>query len=176
MKYYYHFDFKTTDTEVYKTAFKNAVTLFTLCRKYFPTDFELYGTDGTNKPIINNDTIQFNGDKSLNLDGTPFIIDISVNFGMTCETDNKPYDIAVCCALLCLKEMFGIEFNYDSDTNGMTNYDKCSKEEKKDFCFNENWERALIIFKQALNDMFIEEYHSEVFNKKLKYLPKKKVI
>ena len=56
------------------------------------------------------------------------------------------------------------------------NYDECSKDKKKSFEFEKKWIDAITIFKQALNDMFIEEYHSEVFNKKLKYLPKKKVI
>lgn len=178
MGYTHHYKFNlnpSVNKDVYNQAFANAVTLFNLCRNYFPNDLKLCGLNGYGEPTINKEEVSFNGDASKDLHCESFILTMDNKVRFT-KTHKLPYDIAVCCALLCFKEMFGIEFEYSSDGHCMTDYDECSKDKKKSFEFEKKWIDAITIFKQALNDMFIEEYHSEVFNKKLKYLPKKKVI
>lgn len=178
MGYTHHYKFKlnpNTKKEVYQEAFINAVTLFNFCKNHFPNDLKLCGWDGKGEPTINKEKISFNGDASKGLHCESFVITLD-NVRTFTKTRQKPYDIAVCCAILCFKEMFGSEFEYSSDGDCMEDYNNCSKEEKKTFKFEKEWEDALQVFKLALNNMFIEEYHSEVFNKKLKYLPKKKVI
>ena len=174
--HYFKFNLQTNNKKVYEVAFNNAIMLFNYCKKYFPADLKLCDYNGEGDAEITDKGIFFNGDASKNLDCESFCLDLDKYKMGFCKTRRKPYDIAVCCMLLCMKEMFGLEFEYSSDGNCMTDYDTLSKEDKKNFQFEPEWVEPLMIFKKALNDMFEEDYSSEVFNKKLKYLPKKKII
>lgn len=172
---------KNTDlNDFVKFKFKMAQELFIVCKRYFPADLKLCSWNGEGEPLFTEFGMFFNGDKSNNYDHESFCLGYDENnedytHGF-CKTARKPYDIAVCCALLSFKEAFGEDFEYWSDGDCMTDYDELSKEDKKNFVFEKEWVEALQVFKKALNDYFIEDYKSEVFHKKLKNLPKKKVI
>jgi len=182
MGYTHYFGFKkkvNLNDTIVKERFKIALELFKECQKYFP-NVKLCSCNGEGEPLFTEFGIFFNGDKSNNLDYEGFCLGFyELNEDYTngfCKTARLPYDIAVCCALLSFKEIFGNEFEYSSDGNCMTDYDKLSKEDKKTFVFEDEWIEALKVFKKVLNNYFIEDYESVVFHEKLKYLPKKKVI
>lgn len=161
-----------------KEKYKMAQELFKECQKYFP-NVKLCSWNGEGEPLFTEFGMFFNGDKSNNLHYESFCLGFDENnedyTNGFCKTAREPYDIAVCCALLSFKEVFGEDFEYGGG-NCMTDYDELSKKEKKSFVFENEWVEALQVFKKALNDYFIEDYKSVVFHKKLKYLPKKKVI
>ena len=78
----------------------------------------LAGPCGDGNPILNKKGIfAFNGDEAENGDYESFYVsldDSHYKFGC-CKTARKPYDIAVCLALLCLADEFGEDFHYSSD-------------------------------------------------------------
>lgn len=82
----------------------------------------LCGSDGTGKPQISDTIICFNGNKRKHLDHETFYIEWSKeyfkewgSFGF-CKTARKPYDMAVCLALLSLaNHVTGFEFSSDGD-------------------------------------------------------------
>ena len=77
----------------------------------------LAGPCGNDSPIFNESGIfAFNGSCEDDGDYESFYIDInrdrSFNF---CKTGRRPYDVAVCLALRCLKSEFGDDLEYSSD-------------------------------------------------------------
>ena len=81
------------------------------------TNFAIFGWDGTGSPVFTSEKISFNGDASVGNDHETFYIekyDDGFNF---CKTARKPYDVAVCVALLCFAHNFGDVFEYHSDGN-----------------------------------------------------------
>ena len=182
MGYTHYFNLKNNtnlNDIVIKEKYKMAIELFKECQKYFP-NVKLCDWSGENEPFFTEFGMFFNGDKSNNLDHESFCLgydenNVDYTHGF-CKTERKPYDIAVCCALLSFKEAFEDDFEYSSDGYCMTDYNNLSKENKKNFVFEKEWANALQAFKKALNDYFVEDYKSVVFHTKLKYLPKKKVI
>lgn len=82
---------------------------------------KLCGGNGFGEPKIDNTHIIFNGDGSKDLDHETFYVTMDYNeedakFSF-CKTARKPYDTAVCLALLCLKEYFGDDITVSSDGN-----------------------------------------------------------
>lgn len=75
---------------------------------------KICGGDGSGKPVFANDHISFNGERKLDIDHETFWLD-NTNEHQFCKTARKPYDIAVCMALLRLKDMYGSDFEYSSD-------------------------------------------------------------
>lgn len=78
----------------------------------------LAGPCGSGKPILNEKGVfSFNGSEKENGDYESFDVflnDRHCEFGF-CKTARKPYDVAVCLALLCLANEFGEDFHYSSD-------------------------------------------------------------
>lgn len=89
----------------------------------------LHGWDGTGVPTFKDDEICFNGDKTYGLDHETFRISLqdltnpdawcnrrdNGDVWDFCKTARKPYDLAVCLALLAFKDVFGDDFEYSSD-------------------------------------------------------------
>ena len=82
---------------------------------------ELFGGNGYGKPVFGDKVICFNGDARKGLEHESFYIalDYSQDGGMYsfdfCKTAQKPYDFAVCFALLCIKAEFRDDFEFSSD-------------------------------------------------------------
>ena len=78
----------------------------------------LAGPCGNGKPILNeNGVFAFNGNEDEDGDYESFYVSLNddrYEFGF-CKTARKPYDVAVCLALLCLANEFGEDFSYSSD-------------------------------------------------------------
>lgn len=89
----------------------------------------LFDGDGTGNPTSTKDTLCFNGNAKYCLDHETFRICLA-DFADTenswsrkeggsiwdfCKTAEKPYDLAVCLALLSFKEVFGDDFEFSSD-------------------------------------------------------------
>jgi hypothetical protein len=81
----------------------------------------LRGGPGVGEPVINNQMIWFNGDQLTGMNLETFLFEfngkpIRQAFRDTwfCKTGRKPYDQAVCLALLCIANyMDGFEFDSD---------------------------------------------------------------
>ena len=94
----------------------------------------LTGGDGTGDPTITDTDVIFNGNPSCET----FAICIDKPGWDFCKTNRRPYDFAVCLALLCFKEAFGDDFSFRSDgdiENG-----------------EEGWGRAKEIFRLLFDD------------------------
>ena len=77
--------------------------------------FALFGGNGTGKPVFSDKEICFNGDESKGLGHETFLISMDSKGFDFCKTARKPYDVAVCIALICFKHFFGDDFTYHSD-------------------------------------------------------------
>ena len=128
MGYTHYWKFKKNPKDVkdgYK-KFKSAVEVLKSCLEKVPKEldadeipFILKGSSGEGEPIFDGRSIIFNGDASSGYDHESFYVtldddddDFKFNF---CKTARKPYDVAVCLALLCLKKEFDDDFSYSSD-------------------------------------------------------------
>ena len=158
MGYTHYWKFKKNPKDVkdgYK-KFKSAVELLKSCLEKVPKELDierydyktnsfvadkvpliLKGSSGEGEPIFDGRSIIFNGDASSGYDHESFYItldddddDFEFNF---CKTARKPYDVAVCLALLCLKKEFDDDFSYSSDGT-IDNY---------------GWELAIKIFNET---------------------------
>ena len=103
--------------------FKSAVELLKSCLEKVPKELDIerydYKTNSFVEPTFDSRNIIFNGDASSGYDHESFYVtldddddDFEFNF---CKTARKPYDVAVCLALLCLKKEFDDDFSYSSD-------------------------------------------------------------
>lgn len=101
---------------------------------YNDQPFKLCGGFGKGTPIINESMVWFNGDESKGMNHETFCINIfdqrnpdGFNF---CKTARKPYDVAVCYALLAFRSVFDDDnvFRFSSDGD------------------NDDWSRAQQIF------------------------------
>lgn len=88
---------------------------------------KLCGGNGFGEPIINDKQIIFNGDGENGLDHETFYVTMDYDADdcrfSFCKTERKPYDTAVCLALLCLKYAFGDDFEFSSDGENEGNVD-----------------------------------------------------
>lgn len=77
----------------------------------------LHNGIGEGEPILKDDHVCFNGDAALGYDHETcsFVLDDADYKFNFCKTARKPYDVAVCLALLCFFEAFGDDFSYSSD-------------------------------------------------------------
>lgn len=96
--------------------------------KRFKKENLLKGGLGEGDPVITDTCIRFNGDAKYDLDHETFCLDLAdftaedgynrkengdvLDF---CKTARKPYDLAVCLALMAFKDVFGDDFEYSSD-------------------------------------------------------------
>jgi len=126
MGYTHYWDLKTptaSTREQVKTAFAEVAILFdklpansTSAGGYYVDEkLRLFGGNGTGKMHINDEALIFNGDAKQSLDHETFYFDITnlseFNF---CKTARKPYDFAVCVALLAMaNHIDGFEFSSD---------------------------------------------------------------
>ena len=118
MGYTHYFDFKRNpaDIENGDKKFKEAVDLFKEKLAKLPP-VKLCGGRGTGEPVMTDKLLCFNGDADKEEEYETMRIsyeneDAGFNF---CKTARRPYDAAVCLALLCFKEVFGDDFTYASD-------------------------------------------------------------
>lgn len=83
-------------------------------------DITICGGLGNGEPEISGRRIWFNGSAADETDYETFLVMLNdpedYGFGF-CKTARKPYDVAVCLALLCLSKAFGNDFEYSSDGN-----------------------------------------------------------
>ena len=78
--------------------------------------FVLKGGNGEGEPKFTDELVCFNGDASMDYDHeTCYIALNDDNEFDYCKTAHKPYDVAVCLALLCFNRAFGKDFSYSSD-------------------------------------------------------------
>ena len=98
-------------------------------KKRFKKENLLKGGLGEGEPVITDTCIKFNGDAKYELDHETFCIDLADftdpenNWSRRengdiwdfCKTARKPYDLAVCLALMAFKDVFGDDFEYSSD-------------------------------------------------------------
>lgn len=126
MGYTHYWNLKKTTAQTrgqVKTAFAEVVILFdklpqhsTTAGGYYADEkLRLCGGDGTGKLFVNDEALIFNGDAKQSLDHETFYFDITniteFNF---CKTARKPYDFAVCVALLAMaNHIEGFEFSTD---------------------------------------------------------------
>jgi len=124
--HYWNLKKKTKKTaEQVKIAFNEVAILFeklpqnsTNAGGYYTDEpLRLFGGDGTSKMHISDDTLIFNGDAKQSLDHETFYFDLT-NLGEFefCKTARKPYDFAVCVALLAMaNHIQGFTFSSDGD-------------------------------------------------------------
>lgn len=111
--HYWGFKKKPVEIENGEIKFANASRKFKEGLEKLPKEIELSGGDGEGNPIITDTEIWFNG-KGEKSHETCYI---SVERGESdfCKTCKKPYDVAVCLILLCMKEEFGDDFEFNTD-------------------------------------------------------------
>lgn len=90
-----------------------------LTKKPVKIPFVLKGGNGEGEPKFTDELVCFNGDASIDCDHETcyFALDNDRYAFDFCKTARKPYDVAVCLALLCFKKNFGNDFSYSSDGN-----------------------------------------------------------
>lgn len=77
--------------------------------------FKICGGMGKGEPTFTDTLVSFNGDAENDHDHETCYIDINDSGFQFCKTARKPYDVAVCIALLCFAHYFGDNFEYSSD-------------------------------------------------------------
>lgn len=115
---------KKTKEQV-KTAFDEIAILFDKLPQnstsaggyYVDEPLRLHGGDGTGKMHINSEALIFNGDAKQSLDHETFYFDITnLSDFEFCKTARKPYDFAVCVALLAMaNHIEGFTFSSDGE-------------------------------------------------------------
>lgn len=126
--HYWNLKKKTKKTaEQVKIAFNEVAILFeklplnsTNAGGYYTDEpLRLFGGDGTGKMHISDDTLIFNGDAKQSLDHETFYFDLTNGetlLNANCKTARKPYDFAVCVALLAMaNHIEHFEFSSDGD-------------------------------------------------------------
>lgn len=127
----YTFSQRPCDIPGAEEKFTEAVRLFrrglelmngttTYCAWGMEVQMNLCGPEGKDAPIITDTCICFNGEYVIAHDWShePLYIDLYQKYpSQGVKTNRKPYDAAVCLALLCFKRAFGDDFSFDSDGN-----------------------------------------------------------
>ena len=123
MGYTHYWNFKKVvkDIENSEAKFAAAVDLFKKGMEKL-SDIQLANGIGEGEPTITPTRLCFNGSVDLGQDYETFDVGLHYNehdseFNF-CKTAYRPYDAAVCLALLCLKEAYGDDFSYSTDGNG----------------------------------------------------------
>lgn len=133
--------------ELFKTCWDKVNSLYSSTGRDVP---ELYdGAGRTPSPIISDTCLCFNGKGELAHE--TFGIEVGDSDSDFCKTAGKPYDLAVCLALLSFKEIFGEGFEYDTDgVNRETIKDEENIKYWKSINYtpeiNEEWKRAYEIW------------------------------
>lgn len=127
-----------------KVLYNEATQAFDIKKKSSYRLYPMRGGDGYGKPIFEPDYICFNGDEKHKQAHETFYIDFSHDFCTFCKTARKPYDVAVCIALLCFKHYFGDDFELSSDGDIEGG--------------EEGWKRA----KRITEDYFAEQLYREI--------------
>lgn len=119
MGYTHYWNFTTFPNEIENGAekFKNAISLFKERVKKVNVELGNGMSEVGSKPIITDTMIVFNGIGENSHETFYISMDYDeeeARFSF-CKTARKPYDKAVCIALLCFKEAFGDDFEIYSD-------------------------------------------------------------
>lgn len=117
--HYWHFSKPIKQIENGENKFKKAVALFKKGLKLMP-DIQLGNGVGVDKPIITDTKLVFNGraDKGEDYETFAICVDNEDRYDYDfCKTARRPYDPAVCLALLCFQKAFTGSFGYSSDGN-----------------------------------------------------------
>lgn len=120
----------------------------TWVKKRFKKEKLLKGGLGKGEPTITDTCLRFNGDAEYELDHETFSIGLDSFNDDWCRQDNgdvwdfcktarKPYDLAVCLALMAFKDVFGDDFEYSSD--GVTR-ESITKPENLEYWKRIDWE------------------------------------
>ena len=123
MGYTHYWKFKKNPKEITdgEKKFKSAVRLFKKKLSVLTSKHNIRLGDGLghNEPVIDGSIVLFNGfaDGKTDESYETFCIkfddpDYEFNF---CKTAYRPYDPAVCLALLCFKHVFKNDFQFSSD-------------------------------------------------------------
>lgn len=136
--HYWKFKKNPKDCKNGSTKFAKSVELLKKCLAKVPAEIEgetydwenftkkpvkipfvLKGGNGEGEPKFTDELVCFNGDASIDCDHETcyFALDNDRYAFDFCKTARKPYDVAVCLALLCFKKNFGNDFSYSSDGN-----------------------------------------------------------
>jgi len=132
MEYTHYYKFSKNPSRINngKKKFADAVNAAKTCIDRLPkriysvndggkrTSYRLYplcGGNGYGVPIFRDDRICFNGDAKHNQNNATFTLLNDYNYCNFCNTARKPYDVAVCIALLCFKHYFCDDFYFTSD-------------------------------------------------------------
>ena len=131
--HYWKFTQNPKDIKNGEKKFKKAVELLKKCIAKVPAEldvpyygkvpFVLAGGNGTGEPVFTDEKVCFNGlddgENDYSHETCYFALDNPDGYDFEfCKTAEKPYDTAVCLALLCFKKAFGDDFNWSSDGNG----------------------------------------------------------
>lgn len=125
MGYTHYFAFskeKAADIKDGDKKFRKAVKLFKEGIKQLP-DLKLCNGWGEGEPVITYEEVCFNGSAKLGEDCETFFLPLNEPMSPLdkfCKTKEKPYDVAVCLALLCFEKSFGNDFKCESDGNKTT--------------------------------------------------------
>ena len=138
MGYTHYWKFKQNPKDINdgEKKFNKAVALLKKCIAKIPTEldhpyygkckFKLAGGLGTGEPVFDNDKVCFNGvegNPDLSHETCQILLDNPDDYDFDfCKTAEKPYDVAVCLALLSFKKEFGRDFSYSSDGDKMKDY------------------------------------------------------
>lgn len=117
--HYWHFSKPIKQIENGENKFKKAVALFKKGLKLMP-DIQLGNGVGKDEPIITDTKLVFNGraDKGEDYETFGICVDNEDRYDYDfCKTARRPYDPAVCLALLCFQRVFTSSFGYSSDGN-----------------------------------------------------------
>ena len=120
-------------------------------KKRFKKEKLLKGGLGKGEPIITDTCLRFNGDAEYELDHETFSIGLDSfndewlhrengDVWAFCKTARKPYDLAVCLALMAFKDVFGDDFEYSSD--GVTR-ESITKPENLDYWKSIGWKSEI---------------------------------
>lgn len=130
MGYTHYFQFNRRKAEIpdFDEKFDKAVALINEKFKLLPKTIDVNGkvrhlilkdACRAKEPIITSEVISINGNGYEGCEGFYIPCDIDrlekqpcLKF---CKTRCLPYDLAICVAILCLKEAFGEDFDYSSD-------------------------------------------------------------
>lgn len=136
MGYTHYWEFKNNtapkNIEGGKEKFRHAVELFKEClnelngKTLYPNwgndaytrevAMVLAGGNGKGQPTINDELVLFNGEDKDNNSHESFYISLDeAGQWDFCKTARKPYDTAVCLALLSFKAAFGDDFGFTSN-------------------------------------------------------------
>ena len=120
MGYTHYWNFKNDvapkDIEGGKAKFFKAVFMAAKClKKVEAMGIKVCGGNGEGLPVFKDGYISFNGCREKGENHETFSINTEDGAYNFCKTNEKPYNLLVCLALLAFKWAFGKDFTYKSD-------------------------------------------------------------